>query len=143
MSFSLVFSIPQVERCKQTRDRKLNAPKSPKVTSTFFPGFARGMSKYLAIFAILLFCQLAAAQFGFFEQMFQGGQQQQQQQQQQRQRPPGADHWRAQADAGKALARYQERRCSHLSCDQFLALRTFVLIPWYAWTAPRSAPART
>ncbi|KAF9782972.1 hypothetical protein BJ322DRAFT_1073676 [Thelephora terrestris] len=54
------------------------------------------MSKYLAIFAILLFCQLAAAQFGFFEQMFQGGQQQQQQQ---RQRPPGADHWRAQADA--------------------------------------------
>ena len=58
------------------------------------------MSKYLAIFAILLFCQLAAAQFGFFEQMFQG---QHPGQQQQRQRPPGADHWRAQADAGESL----------------------------------------
>jgi len=56
------------------------------------------MSKYLAIFAILLFCKLAAAQFGgFFEQMFQG------EHRQQRQRPPGADHWRAQADASEFL----------------------------------------
>lgn len=58
------------------------------------------MSKYLAIFAILLFCQLAAAQFGnFFEQMFQG----EHPGRQQRQRPPGTDHWRAQADAGEYL----------------------------------------
>ena len=55
------------------------------------------MSKHLAIFAILLFCQLSAAQFGFFEQVFQGGHPGQQQQQ----RPPGAGHWRAQADASE------------------------------------------
>jgi len=58
-----------------------------------------GMSNYLAIFAILLFCQLSAAQFGFFEQVFQGGHPGQQQQQ----RPPGAGHWRAQADASEFL----------------------------------------
>ena len=57
------------------------------------------MSKYLAIFAVLLFCQLATAQFGnFFEQMFQGEHPGRQQR-----RPPGADHWRAQADASKFL----------------------------------------
>ena len=58
------------------------------------------MSKcYLAVFAILLFCQLAAAQFGsFFEQMFQGEHPGRQQQ-----RPPGADHWRVQADASEFL----------------------------------------
>ena len=54
------------------------------------------MSKYLAIFAVLLFCQIAAAQFGFFEHMFQG----EHPGRQERQRPPGADHWRAQADSG-------------------------------------------
>ena len=67
-------------------------------TSSF--ASARGMSKYLAIYTILLFCQLAAAQFGFFEQMFQGDHPGRQQQ---RQRPPGADHWRAQVDASKSL----------------------------------------
>jgi len=57
------------------------------------------MSKYLAIFAILLFCQLVAAQFGsFFEHMFQGEHPGRQQQ-----RPPGADHWRAQGDASESL----------------------------------------
>lgn len=60
---------------------------------------ARGMSKYLAIFAILLFCQLVAAQFaGFFEHMFQGEHPGRQQR-----RPPGADHWRVQGDAGEFL----------------------------------------
>ena len=63
------------------------------------------MSKYLAVFAILLFCQLAVAQFaGFFEHMFQGEHPGRQQR-----RPPGADHWRAQADASEFLpvrARY-------------------------------------
>jgi hypothetical protein len=58
------------------------------------------MSNYLTIFAILLFCQLVAAQFGsFFEHMFQGEHPGRQQQR----RPPGADHWRAQADAGEFL----------------------------------------
>ena len=62
---------------------------------------AGGMFKYLAIFVVLLSCQLAAAQFGgFFEQMFQGDHPGRQQQ---RQRPPGADHWRAQADASESL----------------------------------------
>lgn len=56
------------------------------------------MSKYLAVFTILLFCQLAVAQFGsFFEHMFQGEHSGRQQQ-----RPPGADHWRAQADASES-----------------------------------------
>ena len=63
------------------------------------PAPVGGMSKYLAIFAILLFCRLSAAQFGFFEQVFQGGHPGQQQQQ----RPPGAGHWRAQADASEFL----------------------------------------
>ena len=60
---------------------------------------AGGMSKHLVIFATLLFCQLAAAQFGFFEQMFQG----EHPGRQQRQRPPGADHWRTQADASESF----------------------------------------
>ena len=65
------------------------------------PFVSGGMSKYLAIFAILLFCQLSTAQFGsFFEQMFQG---EHPGRQQQRQRPPGADHWRAQADASESF----------------------------------------
>ena len=60
---------------------------------------AGDMSKYLAIFAVLLFCQLVAAQFGsFFEHMFQGENPGRQQR-----RPPGADHWRAQADASEFL----------------------------------------
>ena len=85
-------------------------PAVPATANVSFPssitsvsqGFvsAGRMSKYLAIFTVLLLCQLSAAQFGgFFEQMFQG----EHPGRQQRQRPPGADHWRAQADAGESL----------------------------------------
>lgn len=71
--------------------------------NTFEPGLSSvaAMPRYLAVFALLLLCQLVAAQFGFFEQMFQG--EHPGRQQQQRQRPPGADHWRAQADAGESF----------------------------------------
>jgi len=91
---------------------------------------ARVMSKYLAIFAILLFCQLAAAQFGnFFEQMFQG----EHPGRQQRQRPPGADHWRAQADASKSSPAFAQETFLIYSllpvpCSAYLCPDTLVCV---------------
>lgn len=96
------------------------------------------MSKYSVIFVILFFCQLAAAQFGFFEQMFQG----ENPGRQQRQRPPGADHWRAQADAGESVEYLDGKHDSRVAYKQSLAPRIFALIPLYAWKVPHSALVR-
>ena len=87
-----------------------------------------GMSKYLAIVVVLLFCQLAAAQFGgFFDHMFQGDPGRQQ-----RQRPPGADHWRAQADASESLSLTQD-----ISLTQSFATSSLLYIPLPRYTRMR------
>jgi len=68
------------------------------------------VSNLYCLFLLACFCQLANAQFNFFEQMFGGGGQQQQQQQ----RGSGTDHWRNQADA--------------ISCSSYLCPNTLVCV---------------
>jgi len=92
----------------------------------------RTLFQSLSLLALLP--TLARAQFGFFEQMFQG-QQQQQQQQRQRQQPPSGSQWTAMAEQSAFL--FLELSYCHgplkpltiVDCSQYLCPTTLLCVP--------------
>ncbi|CCA75716.1 hypothetical protein PIIN_09706 [Serendipita indica DSM 11827] len=99
-------------------------------TAAFLSSLKQMQSLWMSFFLLVgLLPSLAFAQFGFFDQMFQGGHPRHQQQQQQR---PGGSQWAAQADLGKSLHSKQQTTDSLneflVPCNKYLCPSTLICV---------------